>query len=98
MPLSYRSTKRSFVLFMVAFVAAAGWLGGLSATPAEAGPATQLNIISVIPDIRSGDVFQVQVEAVDGGGIRDTSFTASVSLDAAALGGSNFNGGTQNVN
>jgi hypothetical protein len=88
--ISQRSTKRSFILFLGALIGAAGWLGALSATPADAGPATHLVVVSAIADVRSGSVFQVIVEARDSNNVQDATFNGSVTLSAGAAGGSNF--------
>jgi hypothetical protein len=77
--ISHTSTKRSFVLFLGALVAAGGWLGGLSVTPADAGPATHL-VITAIPDVRAAVGLTVTVEARDASNNIDTGFTGLVSL------------------
>ncbi len=57
--------------------------------------ATQLAVLA-LPNVRSGDVFSVTVQARDANNNFAENFTSSVDLNAAAAGGSNFNGGTQN--
>jgi hypothetical protein len=56
-----------------------------------AAPPRELRVQSVA-SIRAGDLFQVVVEAVQGGNV-DTSFTGSVTVNAAANGGSDFTAG-----
>ena len=53
--------------------------------------ATDLVITSVLPDIRAGDMFNVQVQAVNNpGGTPDNAFVGVIQLNAAAAGGSDF--------
>jgi ribosomal protein S28E/S33 len=68
--------------------------------PSIAQAATHLNVLTVIPNTRAGDVFQVQVEALNSPtGPRDTAFTGTITINAAAAGGSTFaSGNTQTAN
>ena len=58
--------------------------------------ATHLAVLA-IGNVRAGDAFNVTVEARDANNIVAENFSGNVNLDAAATGGSNFNGGTANV-
>ena len=49
-------------------------------------------------DAQAGSAFTVTVEARDGAGNVDTGFTGSVTISAAATGGSNFTAGNITVN
>ena len=55
--------------------------------------ATHLAVVA-IGNVRAGDAFNVTVEARDANNIVAENFSGNVNLDAAATGGSNFNGGT----
>ena len=58
--------------------------------------ATHLAVLA-IANVRAGDPFNVTVEGRDANNNVAENFTGNVNLNAAATGGSNFNGGTANV-
>ena len=53
--------------------------------------------IRPLANVRAGDPFTVIVEAVNASNNIDPTFTGNVNLNAAAVGGSNFVGGTRNA-
>jgi hypothetical protein len=78
----------------VLFASGAGVLTG--ASNAFNVTADRLAILA-IANVRSGDPFNVTVQARDANNNVAENFTGNVALDAAAVGGSNFVGGTANV-
>jgi hypothetical protein len=60
--------------------------------------ARQLLIMGAVANRPAGTPFAVQVEARDGNNALSENFSGSISLDAVAIGGSNFNGGTAHAN
>ena len=63
----------------------------------DAAPPRQLVITTVVPNHQAGTPLAVTVEARDANNSVAENFSGTVSLNAAATGGSNFVGGTKNV-
>lgn len=82
--------------FVIAIVSAMLVLAPI-ARQAAAAPADHLTITTVVADMPAGTLFNVQVVARDGSGAIDTGFNGTISINAAATGGSNFPGGTLDV-
>ena len=82
----------------IGILAAALMAAPLLVRPAAAAPADHLTITTVVANMRAGTMFNLQVVARDAGGAVDSGFNGSISIDAAAIGGSGLPGGAFTVN
>lgn len=81
--------RTRFTFGSVVLLLAAGLVAPLPAS-AGGGPATKLQIVSTVPNVKSAESFSVTVEAQDGTNSRDFGFTGAITLNAGATGGANF--------